>query len=368
MATRKRRSGLIFFLLALVLIVILVIVAFAMRDQLLALVMPQGGDQAAEESAPPPPAVVDVVITVQSVKRGDVISEAMLGTASYPQEYLVEGLFFTDIADVVGTYAKTDLEQGRFLTSADLYEGGDGSFASFEIPKGMVALTIPIPNQRYLAAYGIKAGDYVNILASVQMLDLDQEFQSALPNSIAALFKREVWYAEDGTPNNFDADLTLRLDGSDYLGRVYQDPSIPNEFFYVVPSEGQRPRWVTQSIVQNVQVLWVGDLPYWEEEAASAPAEGEQTADEQAAAAQPTVPPPASITVALTQQDAVALNYLILAEADINFVLRSAGDTQIVETQPVTLQFIMDQYNVPYPAKLPYGVDMSGSTAEGSPE
>lgn len=357
MATRKRRSGLIFFLLALLLIIILVVVAYTMRGQLGSLIKPQEESPAAAEGAP---AVVmqDIVITVQSVSRGQIITEQMVGTAPYPQEYMVEGLFFTDVKDVIGRYANTELNQGRFVTQADLYEKGSGSFSSFEIPSGMVAITIPIPSERYLVSYAVKPGDFINIMSSIKMVDLDQDFQSVLPNSIATLFKREVYYQE-GVPNNFDADLTLRLDGSNYLGRIYQDPSIPNEYFYVVPSEGQRPRWVSQTILQNIQVLWVGDLPLEEQTETEKAVAEEAPAAEGEEAAAPAVVPPTRITVAVTPQDAVSLNYLILTEADLNFVLRSAGDTEIVQIEPVTLQFIMDQYNIPYPTKLPYGMDMS---------
>ncbi len=40
----------------------------------------------------------------------------------------------------------------------------------------------------------------------------------------------------------------------------------------------------------------------------------------------------------------------------MNLVLRSAGDNEIRNTEAVTLQFIMDQYQIPNPAKLPYGM------------
>ena len=358
MATRKRRSGLIFFLLALLLIIILVVVGYTMRDQLSALITPEEAAPV-ETEATPVVVMVDIVITIQPISRGDMIMEDMVGTTAYPQEHMVEGLFFTDIEDVVGRYAKSDMDQGRFLTHADVYEKGAGSFPSFEIPAGMVAISIPIPSERYVVSYAIKAGDYINILGSIKMVDLDQEFQTILPNSVATLYKREVYY-EEGSPKNFDADLTLRLDGSNYLGRVYQDPSIPNEYFYVVPSEGQRPRWVSQSILQNVQVLWVGDLPLEEETAQpTTTTEGTPVTDEGGAPAEAAPVAPKRITVAVSQQDALLLNYLILTQADLNFVLRSAGDEKIVQTEPVTLQFIMDQYNIPYPTKLPYGIDMS---------
>ncbi|HQP09275.1 MAG TPA: hypothetical protein PLY85_09660, partial [Anaerolineaceae bacterium] len=55
-------------------------------------------------------------------------------------------------------------------------------------------------------------------------------------------------------------------------------------------------------------------------------------------------------------QDAVTLNYLMLSGAQLNLALRGAGDDQRIPTEAVTLQFLMEQYGIPYPAKLPYGI------------
>jgi hypothetical protein len=91
-----------------------------------------------------------------------------------------------------------------------------------------------------------------------------------------------------------------------------------------------------------------------------------------AAAGQPTPTPvpgaevttdPTEVTLIVTPQDAVTINYLLLAGGPngagirLNLVLRSAGDTQPVKTESVTLQFIMDQYTIPLPSKMPYGIE-----------
>jgi hypothetical protein len=53
----------------------------------------------------------------------------------------------------------------------------------------------------------------------------------------------------------------------------------------------------------------------------------------------------------------VTLNYLIIAGGKLNLVMRAAGDDQRIATEAVTLQFVLDQYNIPNPAKLPYGLE-----------
>jgi pilus assembly protein CpaB len=59
----------------------------------------------------------------------------------------------------------------------------------------------------------------------------------------------------------------------------------------------------------------------------------------------------------VTPQDAVTINYLILSGAKLNLVMRSAGDIDRIATEAVTLQYIMDFYGIPNPAKLPYGLE-----------
>jgi pilus assembly protein CpaB len=128
----------------------------------------------------------------------------------------------------------------------------------------------------------------------------------------------------------------------------------------VVPSEDQRPRAVSQTLLQDAIVLQVGNFSTTEEElAAMQPtAAPEETAEgEQAAPAAEPVKPPDLITIIVNPQDAVTLNYLLYSGAQLTLALRGAGDDQRVQTEAVTLQYLMDQYAIPVPAKLPYGME-----------
>jgi pilus assembly protein CpaB len=51
------------------------------------------------------------------------------------------------------------------------------------------------------------------------------------------------------------------------------------------------------------------------------------------------------------------LNYLLLAGTKISLALRSASDSAVITTDSVTLQYIMEQKNIPSPVKLPYNVE-----------
>ena len=80
-----------------------------------------------------------------------------------------------------------------------------------------------------------------------------------------------------------------------------------------------------------------------------------ETTEVQPGEPQPTPAPtlPDVATLIVEPQDAVTINYLMLSGANLNLVMRSAGDTTAKNTKAVTLQFIMDQYRIPNPAKYP---------------
>ena len=46
---------------------------------------------------------------------------------------------------------------------------------------------------------------------------------------------------------------------------------------------------------------------------------------------------------------------MLYGGAELTLTLRGANDTSRVETEAATLQFLLSQYAIPVPAKLPYG-------------
>ena len=60
----------------------------------------------------------------------------------------------------------------------------------------------------------------------------------------------------------------------------------------------------------------------------------------------------------VTPQDAVTLKYLLDINASITLTLRNPNDQETnAETEAATLQYLLSQYNIPVPAKLPYAVE-----------
>ncbi len=65
-------------------------------------------------------------------------------------------------------------------------------------------------------------------------------------------------------------------------------------------------------------------------------------------------PKPDIITLVVSPQDAVLLNYIKRAGIELSLALRNPNNTQEIVTDAVTQQYLMDQKNIPLPAKLPF--------------
>jgi len=364
----RKKNGILMILLSLFIILAVVAVAFFYRDRL----FPAAGQTTGLETPSPDVTMVKIVVLAQPVSRGATIVSDVLATVSYPQAELVEGLFITNQDEVIGKTAKFDLPQGMPLTPGYLSDTSVGSLAAVQIPKNMVAISIPITRLSSVA-YALQPGDHVNVLGSMLMIDVDPAFQSRLPNKAGEVSVSSIGAATEG--GTVTSSLTVRVDSplralaltdpnpawaanveGTTLGRVELDQSL-NQPIYVLPSELQRPRLISQTIVQNATVLWVGEFPAENAGATQltptptpVPAEGQE-------AAAPVPVRPDIISLIVSPQDAVTLNYFLLSKANLNLVMRGTGDVEQNTTEAVTLQYILDQYRMPYPAKLPYATE-----------
>jgi Flp pilus assembly protein CpaB len=352
MAAGNKKTGRIFIILAIVLVVILGVVAFVFKDQFFPPV---------QSSALPTPVRSDmkeVLVLTTAIPLGGEIKDAMIAPIKIPAENFIEGLYFSTAKEVVGRRAKYPLQAGVILTTGMVASGEVGSFASSQIPNGYVAISIPI-SRLTSVSYALQPGDHVSVIVSMLVADLDPTFETKLPNFLGSVTAPGTVGTQTGTSNL----LTVKIEGSTlYLGRTEFDKTL-DKAVYVLPSEAQRPRIVSQMLISDAQILGVGKMGGFQQEKQVAAA---------AAAGQPTPTPvpgaevttdPTEVTLIVTPQDAVTINYLLLAGGPngagirLNLVLRSAGDTQPVKTESVTLQFIMDQYTIPLPSKMPYGIE-----------
>jgi Flp pilus assembly protein CpaB len=313
---------------------------------------PVGGEG---EGVQPPSATAlsQIVIAAKEIPRGSVILEEDVILSPFPVDLILETMR-TSKEDVVGMRARLDIPRGSPVMSSmitelpgDVAEGG--SPASFAIPPGKTAIAIPMSRLSGVA-YALQDGDQVDVLITLLLVDVDAEFQSVLPNGMAAM------YDSGGTQDLPAPSLTaIILPEGSPKGRIEVDPGT-GERIYVIPGAAQRPRLVTQRLVASATVLHVGTYPL-EEEVARAQAEA-AAAEEAAqqgqgeAVVEPAIVQPDIITLIVSPQDALALNWAVKSGADLVLTLRSPGDTTTIETTSVTLQYLLDTYNITVPSKL----------------
>jgi pilus assembly protein CpaB len=278
-----------------------------------------------------------------------------------------------ELNKVVGRKAVSNIKQNRIIMSGDLIDTLtllSGRPEALLIPVEKVAVSIPI-SRLTSSSYAPQAGDHVNVIVSLLLIELDTDYQSRLPNVTAAVLAPGpalILWQSSTSDNNQEQNISSLNTGDQLknitaqvasggvvasLGRTLQDPVL-EQTFYLVPSEDQRPRLVSQSLIQDVLVLHVGDF---ELEAAKpvTVAVGEPTPTP---APQTTVSEtPDLITLVVSPQDAVTLNYLIYIGAKLTLALRPPNDTSVAQTQAVTLDYLVNSYQIALPVKLNFGVE-----------
>jgi len=332
-----------------------------------------GGTSPEGEATPVPVDVVFVAIAAQDISRGARIPEDGVIMSRMNANLVVETMISGQDEEgirsrIVDRIARQDIARGVPLTEAMLTEtSGDllagGSNAALAIPAGYTAIAVPVDRLSGIA-YAMQDGDIVDILISLLLVDIDPDFQTILPNQTTPLF------GSGGTaefPAGFITGGVLTAEVSEDVnipplpfGKVETD-EITGQPFHIIPQESQRPRAVTQRLVEAAVVLHVGTfqlegelegevIPV-PEGGVGAPAPVDQV--QQA----PTVEPPDIITLIVTPQEALALNWAMKVGADLTFTLRAPNDTEVTETTSVTLQYMLDTYEITIPTKLPYGLE-----------
>ncbi len=338
-------------ILLVLLFVIIILIAAAV------LLINGGGLLNRPGTATPPP--VSIVIAAQPIQRDSQITADALSTMQISRDQLTDKMI-TSNDQVVGKYAAYPLAQGIPITVDMISDrpgiNQPGSEAARVISPGLVAVSIPI-SRLDAVGYAIKDGDHVNVIATTLFVDVDSTFQSVLPNDTAVV-------TGTGFVQNQLPLLSAQVAGggnASAQGRAELDPTL-NQALYLVPSESQRPRLVSQMILQDIQVLHLGDFTTTSQDQTQAtptPAPGQN--------APVVVAKPDIVTLIVAPQDAVTLTYLVSSGAKLTLALRAPDDTSRVETEAATLQYLLSQYAVPVPAKLPYAMDPRVDTLNPTP-
>jgi len=319
---------------------------------------------AAPTSTPAPTAepTIEIVVALQKINRGQRITPDVIVVRAWPENSAPLSAI-VDPELVIGMIARTDIERESPIKNTDLALdlanlASVGSDASAVMPPGTRMIAVPFSNLTS-NGYVFQPGDRVDIVMSALFVDLDEDFQSILPNDIQFMVLTSEGFTlaqpVDGRFDTIPFSYTL----GDQLQSAF--PVI------IRPSEKARPRLVTQMAVQDALVIHVGNFPEdgrlfvpGSANPASAP-DGASEATATPAAAQttgtPVVEVPFFVSIAVSPQEALVLSYFIQANVPINFLLRPANETGLATVQQVDLDYVMNAYRITVPRKLPYGLE-----------
>jgi len=316
------------------------------------------------ETVPP---LVEVVVSLQTVPRGHQMTSDILALDMRPVESVGSNVI-TDIDDALNLFARTDIYQGETLTFDTLVDditkvGLESYGPSSLIPPGYVAQSVPM-NRLTGVGYGISEGDYVDIMVTFQFRQIDEEFQTYLPNN-ANFYLEDVVQAAEATGSTISETTTASIFTLDPIGRFEELPT--GDLVHIYPNADDvspRPVQVTM-IIQNARVVQVGQYRLPGNPADLIPTPTPEAVEE----GQPTpTPPPAEIptatpapadvvVVALQPQQQLLLRYAVEVNAQVFFALRGVNDGQLYSVENLTLDFLLDHFNVEIPPNLGYSVE-----------
>lgn len=233
-----------------------------------------------------------------------------------------------------------------------------GSDLSLYVDQGRVAVAFPI-NQFSGAAYSMRPGDLVDAFMSLAMVDLDEEFQTDLPN--VSQIVNETAFSQ--------GQAFLFPPTKD--GRLELIPNL-NTVALIGPGEGKDPipRRISQLAMQQMEVLWVGswrdpsDAMNQEWSADAVNFTDVVAAAEQGANALAEIPSrlrpeqnPDLVILSMTSQDALALKWALEAGVNIDLVLRAQGDSTVFVTTGVSLPQVFEQGVIVPPQQSNVGLE-----------
>jgi pilus assembly protein CpaB len=303
----------------------------------------------------PTPPSVKVLVALQDIQRGQPIPEEVIGerqlVGTTTKEAIDQGMLIANDNNreyMKGKIARQDIKNDQVIQRDFVLDAANylrGSEASLFIPQGMVAVAFPV-DRLASVAYAIQPGDHIDVLATFQLINVDPDLQTALPN-YTALLKPDGSLSEP-----FAVGVAGTLPPDDTPINMGPGPTDPY----------QRPRAVTQLTLENVLVLRFGE---WPQDTGPTPVPTAVVTGTRAAQAQNVVPATATlvpkpdiVTLALPRQDALVLMYLLHTGTTIEFALRPAGDVEVgFNLQPVTLAYTFQRFQIEEPPKLPYATE-----------
>lgn len=336
-------------------------------------VLPDGAvdpGAAAVTAEPTPSNVIEVVVSLQTVPRGYQLTADIL-TTEVRDAASVGTNVVTNIDDVVGKYARNDIFQGQTLTFgsavSDITLVGTEEYGpSSLIPPGFVAQSIPI-DMLSSVAYGVSEGDYVDILLMFRLYQIDQEFQTLLPNDAIFYQERAIEAVgelldEEGEPVSLTDLLVFYVSP---LGRFEELPT--GDLAHISQSEAQRPAFIGM-VIQNAKVIQVGEYVPRPPASAALPTptpevvEGDATPTPEIVFPTETPLPPDVVLLAMQPQQQLLLRYALETGSDIDLALRGVNDGQLYPVQNVDINYLLETFNIEIPPNFGFTVDVLNVT------
>lgn len=330
---------------------------------------------------PTPSNIIEVVVSLQTVPRGFQLTEDIL-TTEVRDASTVDTNVLTNIDDAVGKFARYDIFQGETLTFgsavSDITLVGTEEYGpSSLIPPGFVAQTLPI-DELSSVAYGISEGDYVDLMLMFRLYQIDQEFQTLLPND-AYFYQEELTEEslvdEDGNPVPGQPALIIYYITP--LGRFEELPT--GDLAQILPSSPQRPVFIGM-VIQNAKVVQVGEYVPRPPASVALPTptpevvEGDATPTPEIVFPTPTPLPPDVVLLAMQPQQQLLLRYALETGADIDLALRGVNDGQLYPVQNVDIGYLLERFNIEIPPNFGFTTDVvnvtptPGAAEEPTPE
>jgi Flp pilus assembly protein CpaB len=326
----------------------------------------ENGDEVGQVQPQPTPTpavrLVPVVVARASLSAGQRLTADLLTTELRPDSNLalqvMPAITYQNPDELVGRILKTDVAVGKEILSSFLaLQPTDlvsmGSDLALYVDRGRVAVAFPI--DRYSGvAYALRPGDQVDVLMSLNLVELDEEFQTVLPNHLARVDRIAL---EEGRAFLFASEAEGRLQLLNVINLVAQ----------VGPRGGldafQVPRQVTQLTLQQADVIWIGnwrnpaanlEQAFRAEPVVARPGEGQTAPQDDPLRPEPI---PDIVILGVSLQDALTLNWAQVAGLNIQLALRAQGDNSIFVTTSVSLLQMSEQGPLTIPAPGRWSVE-----------
>lgn len=294
----------------------------------------------------------DVVVAKTDLPIGTMLRADLLAVEQRPDTNIAfqGGYEVSDPQELVGQIVKVGVARGQeilrpmlALNPTDL--SSLGSDLALYVDQGRIAVAIPI-NRYSGAAYAMRPGDLVDVLMTLDLVQLDEGFQTQLPNRTQRIDETAL---STGLPFLLSAQTEGRLEFVDELGIVGEIAPAGNA------ATVQIPRQVTQLTVQQAQVLWIGT---WNNKRPLPPAPQTDTLGQ--VTAQPTPNPvpqrsevnPDLVILSMTAQEALSVKWALERGITVDLALRAPGDTNVFVTNSVSLPQLVDQGRITIPEAI----------------